>query len=691
MVQTYTDKLSLAGLENASNVQLLATVMEGGINQIPVTHVDFLSDDTMLDLNALVGKNCTVTIESETKLKHIFTGLCMSAESKGLHLGNSRHYTAELRPWLSLLTLSRNNRIFQNKKAIDVVKEVIGEYGYSGSLKIDSTAQSGAQRVYCTQYRETDYDFVKRLLEEEGLYFYFVHSDGAVDMAITGSISSHSAPTDQHDYPFRTADNAGRIASVNAFGLKEQSFTQKVTLRDYNFETPTNRLQVETKTAETSSQYKKSEIYNYPGRYDTSGEGSKIADALLDAEETGFRTWRGQGDVVNLAPGRMFKIKDHDDAGTYMAARVQHSYRTAAEIGGTSLAGIVEQERIEQAFGRDEKTQVRVVFDAVAQATPFRIRPSVRRPEISGVQTAVVTGPKGDEQWVDKYGRIKVQFHWDRDGKEDENTTCWVRTMMPWSGDKYGAFFWPRIGQEVVIQFEEGNPDRPLCVGMLYNANNMPPLDLPGDQTRSGFISRSTKAGKGYNELIFEDKKGSEMIRMEAEKDLVQTVQNSAHHRVGYPHSNDAKKADTAKESMFVEIKQHLEEILEEGNHKFEVKDGTQTLKIKKDKTETIEGKSTRTVTGNLTQTVKQGNQAVKVSKGNYKLDTTAGKIDITAMQSITLKVGGNSIKIDQTGVTIKGMMVKIEGTAMLEAKAPMSTVKGDGMLILKGGLTMIN
>lgn len=272
---------------------------------------------------------------------------------------------------------------------------------------------------------------------------------------------------------------------------------------------------------------------------------------------------------------------------------------------------------------------------------------------------------------------------------------------MPMAGKNWGSIAIPRVGHEVVIQFEEGNPDRPLCTGVLYNADNMPPYALPANATRMGMKTNSSKGGGGFNELMFEDKKGSELVRFQSEKDYVQTIQNSSHVRVGYEYESDCLKAEAdGDKSMKVEIQNNLDEMIETGDHTFIVKAGEQTINVKKDKTETIEGKSTQTITGNVTETIKQGNvtreletgnERTTIKLGNYTLDSKLGKIDITAMQSITLTVGGSSIKIDQSGVQIKGPMIKIEGNAMIEAKAPMTQVKGDAMLVLKGGLTTIN
>jgi type VI secretion system secreted protein VgrG len=298
---------------------------------------------------------------------------------------------------------------------------------------------------------------------------------------------------------------------------------------------------------------------------------------------------------------------------------------------------------------------------------------------------------------------VKVQFHWDREGQSNETSSLWIRSMMPWTGKNWGMIAVPRIGQEVVVQFEEGNPDRPVIIGMLYNADTMPPYTLPGEMTKSGVVTRSSKEGSAstFHELMFEDKKGAELVRFQSERDYRQIVKNDAEVTVGLEHKD--------KGDMKLTVHRHLTETVKTGNHTFSVQSGSQTIHIQKDKTETIKGNSTLTVTGdvsetieqgnrteeikmgNVTRTIKMGNESTTLDLGNYTLETKVGKIGMKALQEIKLEVGGSSIKIDQMGVTIKGMMVKIEGTIMLEAKGMMTTVKGDAMLTLKGGITMIN
>ncbi|MEY3760634.1 MAG: type secretion system tip protein VgrG, partial [Pseudomonadota bacterium] len=316
------------------------------------------------------------------------------------------------------------------------------------------------------------------------------------------------------------------------------------------------------------------------------------------------------------------------------------------------------------------ETQYECSFKTIRSTQQFRPQRLTPVPFVQGPQTATVVGKSGEEIWTDKYGRIKVQFHWERDGKKNETSSCWIRVAAPIAGKQWGWVSLPRIGQEVVVSFLEGNPDRPLITGSVYNANQMPPYTLPANQTQSGLKTRSSKEGTAdnFNELRFEDKKGSEEVYVHAEKDFNCVIENNETRKIGL----DKKDAGNQTTEIY-------------NNRTTTLKMGNETLTVEK-------GNRVNDVdTGNDTLNVKKGNCATKVSLGNYTLDVDAGKATVTAMVSIELKVGANSIKIEQSGITIKGIMVKVEGSAMLDAKSPLTTVSGDGMLTLKGGLTMIN
>jgi type VI secretion system secreted protein VgrG len=317
----------------------------------------------------------------------------------------------------------------------------------------------------------------------------------------------------------------------------------------------------------------------------------------------------------------------------------------------------------------------------------------------------VVVGNSGDEIFTDKYGRVKVQFHWDRLGTSDPNSSCWIRVGTMWSGVQWGTIFIPRVGQEVIVAFEEGDPDQPIIVGSVYNDQHMPPYTLPDNMTQSGILSRSTLNGTAdnFNQLQFEDKKGSEFIYFHAEKDFTRVVENNDSLDVG------ASKKDKGDQTVTIYNNQTTKigtQNCDDGSQSITVfndqtvkigdpqaKSGCQTITVYKDRTETVK-------TGNESVTIEKGNRSVEISMGNESLAIKMGnqttKLDLgasstEAMQSITLKVGQSSIVIDQMGVTIKGMMISVQGQVQTEVKGLMTSVSGDAMLTVKGGITMIN
>jgi type VI secretion system secreted protein VgrG len=300
----------------------------------------------------------------------------------------------------------------------------------------------------------------------------------------------------------------------------------------------------------------------------------------------------------------------------------------------------------------------------VPAAEPFRVASITPRVRMPGPQTAVVVGKSGEEIWTDEYGRVKVQFMWDRDGKSDENSSCWVRVAQIWAGNTFGGFQIPRIGEEVIVDFLGGDPDYPIIVGRVYNKDNAVPYPLPGEQTKSGIKTRSTKKGtaENFNELRFEDKKGDEEIYFHAEKNFNRVVENDDSLKVGF------EKKDKGDQKIEVYNDQTL--TIGAGS-----KGGSQTIVVYKDRTAEM----------------KTGNDTITITQGNHKTEITAGKSETSAMQSIELKVGGNSIKIDQSGITLKGIKISVEGSATAEVKSPMTKVNGDGMVMIQGGLVKIN
>jgi type VI secretion system secreted protein VgrG len=489
--------------------------------------------------------------------------------------------------------------------------------------------------------------------------------------------------------------------------------TGKVTLRDYDFELPSPAPEGTKELKRGTQKAADLEHYDYQGHFRKAGPGAEVARVRIEAEAVRHKTWTGSCNVRSLATGQTFKMKDH--------VRAERDGTEYLVIGTTAILQEAEDRvpvRITQLpptaldHASAEADICRMLVRAIPKAEQFRAPLVTPWPQVAGIQTALVVGPAGEEIHTDAYGRVRVQFHWDRRGEKNEKSSVWVRTMMPWTGKNWGMIAIPRVGQEVVVQFEDGNPDRPMVVGMLYNKDTMPPYTLPANMTQSGVRTHSTKQGSdaNFNELVFEDKKGAEFVRLQSERDYIETIKNNATISVG--------EATKDPGNMALTVQNNLTEKVKAGNHSFRVETGNQDIFIKTDKTEAIEGKSDLTVKGNVTETVKEGNvsRTVKtgnvtevietgnvsreikmgnlsdqVTIGNYSIDVSAGSLAITAMKEITLTVGGSSIRIDNMGVEIKGMMIKVEGTLMTEVKGLMTDIKGTAMLTLKGGITMIN
>ena len=701
--------IRMEGTYPGTDLFLIAASVEEGLSQLTRTTIEFTCKNRELDLETIVGTQMRILLEADVHDLRVFPGTCISVEYLGASDGPG-HFRAEIRPWLWFLTRTRDCRVFQEKSTVDIIEDVLGGYGFSGDVD-NRLSGTYDPRTYIVQYRETDYAFLSRLMEEDGIYFYFVEDGGKEKMVLADGTGAHPAAPGLSVLPFQAVGGAAYVQREHVRDWKsaERVVSGKVTLRDYDFERPTADMMPATVIPKGAHSLNDREIYDHPGHYRTDGMGDTRARVRMEAEAVRHKTASGVATATNLGVGTTFTLEDHPravDNAEHMLTRACHRL----QLVGTALPpAVVTPLDAEFAALADSNDPYQVAFDAIPATEQFRAPLITPWPEIAGVHTAVVVGPKGEEIHTDKYGRIRVQFHWDRLGKKDEKSSCFVRTMMPWTGNNWGMIAIPRIGQEVVIQFEEGDPDRPMCIGMLYNADRMPPYELPDNMTQSGIKTNTSKDGDGFNELMFEDKKGSELVRFQAERDFEQIIKNNASVTVGLGHKD--------KGDMEVQIHRHLKETVKTGNHTFTVASGNQTLKIKKDKDETIEGKSDLTVKndvtetiqmGNITRTVEMGNISETLSMGNIErkldmgndvttltmgnqtVDASMGKIEYSAMQAIELKCGGSSIKIDPSGVTIKGPMIKVDASAMLELNGTMTKAQAQ-MLVLKGSLTMIN
>ncbi|MCG6942504.1 MAG: type VI secretion system tip protein VgrG [Thiohalocapsa sp.] len=621
--------------------------------------LDLISEDFEIAASRVLGQPMTVSLHLLDGSSRWFNGICSRFSHAG-HEDRFCRYRATLVPWFWLLTRSSDCKIFQEMTVPDIIKKVFRDAGFTDFE--DALSGNYPTREYCVQYRETHFNFVSRLMEQYGIYYFFKHRDGKHTLVLADAYGAHEPFPGHEQIPYHLPDE---------IAVREQDYifdwNRATTLRsgafahdDYDFTSPRSELLGQVAN-HLQHEHNDLEIYDYPGEYDKSEDANGYARVHVEELQSDHALGYGQGVSRGIAVGSLFTLADHpwrEQNQEYLVTSAVHHLRSNEFIS----------------TGRQENgPPYRSSFQVIPANQPFRPPRITPKPAIHGLQTAVVVGKSGEEIWTDKYGRIKVQFHWDRYGKKDENSSCWMRVAYGWAGKQWGAVAIPRIGQEVVVSFLEGDPDRPLVVSSVYNADQMPPYGLPSNQTQSGVKTRSSKGGgaDNFNELRFEDKKGSEDVYFHAEKDFHRMVE----------HDDDL----VVMNNQTIEVKQNRTEVVTQGNEKITIKQGNRTEELSQ---------------GNETVTIKMGNRKVELGMGNDDLtlemgnQTTKlslGKSTTDAMQSIELKVGQSSVKVDQMGVTIKGMMIKIEGQVTVDVKGVMTTVKGDGMLTLKGGLTMIN
>ncbi|MGP0065851.1 MAG: type VI secretion system Vgr family protein [Isosphaeraceae bacterium] len=693
--------------------------------------------------DAILGQSVTVTLVMPDGTPRYINGI-VSRFSQGQRISSSQGsatfttYRAEVVPQLWMLTRSYQSRIFQQLAVPDILKKVLT--GLSVTYQLQGTYLS---RDYCVQYRETDFAFASRLMEEEGIFYFFTHSNGSHQMIVADTPQSNPDVPGPTTLIYETIEGGTRTEDrVHRWEKSQTLRSGKYRLWDYCFELPGKNLEavkptlasVQVGTVTHKLQVggnDQLEIYDYPGlyaqRFDgvTPSGGDRSSDVQnifqdntrtvgirMQEETAASMLLEGDSTCRQLAAGCKFTLDRHFNGnGSYVLTRVEHLAGAGNSYTNMGVS--------------DSAPSYRNTFHCIPAALPFRPARTIPRPRIDGTQTAVVVGNSGDEIFTDKYGRIKVQFPWDRQGQNNADSSCWIRVATPWAGTQWGIIHIPRVGQEVVVAFEEGDPDRPIVVGSVYNAQEMPPYALPDNMTQSGYIDRSSKSGDAttFNQLQFEDKKGSELIYFHAEKDFSRYVENNDTLQVG------SDKKDKGDQTIQIFNNQSLsvgtgKTNADDGSQTITVynnqtltvgdssaKSGSQTITVYKDRTETVK-------TGNETVTIEQGNRSITVQKGNDSHEISQGNRSVTidmgndtltitqgnqtvklnagasstqAMQSITLTVGSNSIKIDQTGITLQGTMIKIQGQAQVQAQAPMVQMSADGMMQIKGGVTMIN
>ncbi len=593
------------------------------LSQLAKYQLELICDNSVeLDIDKLVESKITVDIawQRASTTSNRFVTAHVSAVAVAKESEFQKRYTLQCRPWLWFLTFSSHSRIFQNKKVPAIIEEVFKQAGYKDyelDLKSDYP-----EREYCVQYQETDFAFVSRLMEDEGIYYYYEHTDTKATLILA----------DHNQYPKQSPEavsfigshqqtNTEMWAGITQCQLQKQAGSAKYEIDDFNFTKPETDL-----LSKESIGKGKRVLYEYPGGFIDKDAGKTKAQRRADAHGASEHQLLGEGHEVNMLPGYQFKLTNHSfiPEASYITTQVEFECST---------------EQYRNHF---------IAYNADKICRPI---PHTPKPRIHGTQTAIVTGPKGEEIYTDDYGRIKVQFHWDQDGENDENSSCWIRVSQLWAGNGWGALYIPRIKQEVVVTFLEGSPDQPLVTGCVYNASHKPPYELPMEMTKSTLKSGSTKQGgpDDYNEIRFEDAVGSEEVYIQAQRD------------------------------MNVLIKKNRETILKKGNDILKLEDGNYTIDISGDfdlkvagkitiNGESIDQKARKAFTQNAGTALSQaaGTDFSQSAGTNMKLDA---KIKLEANSGVQTTVG-SKVKTEVTGTmldvkgttitTVNGALVKI-------------------------------
>jgi type VI secretion system secreted protein VgrG len=511
--------------------------------------------------------------------------------------------------WLWFLTRTADCKIFQEKTAPEIIKEVFGDHKMA--IFEDGLTGSYAKRDYCVQYRETDFAFVSRIMEEEGIYYYFEHKDGKHTLKLVDSESGHKKLENKASIAYYPPGRAlhGNEEYIQSFRQAQRIEPGTVATRSFDFTKPKADLGVkaQNKQEHQSADY---EIYDFQGDYVLADNGEHFAKVRVDEFHTEFELAEAETNVRDIAVGCLFSLTNaprKDQEKDYLIVSADWDLRN-----NTYEASV------------NEDAAYSCTMTVLQSKQQFRPARSTPRPTMGGPQTAVVVGPGGEEIYTDKYGRVKVQFHWDRYGKKNENSSCWMRVSSPWAGANWGGVAIPRMGQEVVVDFLEGDPDQPLIVGRLYNADQMPPYALPGNMTQTGIKTRSSKGGgaANFNEIRFEDKKGSEQVFLHAEKNQDIEVEKDETHWVG----NDRKKNIDHDETTVVK------------NNRTETVGANEKIDVVANRTETVGGNESITVSGNRTRTVSQ-NEIVTVGLTRTHTVGVNEMINVGAAREVT--VGG--------------------------------------------------
>jgi type VI secretion system secreted protein VgrG len=650
-----------------------------------------VSDRHDVSGDQLLGQPVTVSVKLPSGGTRTFHGLVTrfvrtGEQTTGTTQSSRQFYRYQLRlqPWLWFLSRTADCRIFQNKTVKEIFEAVVKGHNFTDyKLSLTGTYQP---LEYCVQYRETDFNFVSRLIEAAGIFYFFEHQDGKHVMVLADDASAFKVVTPYDKVKFQEAQSGRTTAdTIETWSVEQTVQPGGYATTDYNFETPALSL-LKSVTQSRSYAHSGFEVFDYPADPQVLEPAAvaQVANLRLAETQVGYERYHGSSsDCGGLRTGAKFRLTGHPQTAFNEPDYV---------IVGTELS-IVSNQYASGGSGHS----MTVAVEAIDAKTRFRPARTTPKPIIQGTQTAMVVGPSGEEIYTDKYGRVKVQFPWDRYGKKDADSSCWMRVAQLWAGKNWGAMHIPRIGQEVLVSFLEGDPDRPIITGRVYNAALMPPYELPTNKTQSGIISRSSKDGAAdnFNEIRFEDKKGSELLNMQAEKDFTSLVKNDETTEVKHDRIDKVG---------------HDETLTVDNDQSTTIK-GQETRKVSKDRTTNIDG--TEKLTVGKDQKINVGatfelvaadkitfttGQSSLVMQKDGTIDLKGMTITISGTQSVTVKgntavtaeVGSSSVKLDPAGIKLASVLIGIEANAQTQVKGAIVQVSASGIAQISGGLIMI-
>src|SRR3990167_9340901 len=608
--------LSIEGLSH--DLQVLEFSGREAISQPFEFELELVSERPDLDLESLLHQSAFLALSQAGNGIHGQIYSVAQGES-GKRL---TRYHVTLRPQLAYLAHRTNQRIFQHLTVEKIIGQVLEEHGIQANAYQFQLGSIYPEREYCVQYDESDLHFVQRLCEEEGIHYHFQHSEQG-HVLVFGD--------DQTPFPklAPTAyqQDSGLVADkpvIKRFGVRVETRTSRVTRRDYDFEKPKLLMEAEAKSEFVPDL----EDYDYPGRFVERERGKHLSQRALESHRHDFEQAQGESDQTLLASGHFLAFTDHPRPSwndLWLLIEIHHEGKQPQVLEES----VTEHNEADGGFQQGYRNR----FTATPCTVPYRPSLEHPNPRILGSQSAVVTGPAGEEIHCDEYGRVKVQFFWDRHGQADDKTSCWLRVSSSWAGDRYGAIAIPRIGMEVLVTFLEGDHDQPLVTGCLYHKEHVVPYDLPANKTRSLFKTLSTPGGGGYNEIRIEDKKGEEQIYLHAERDWDENIEHDQKIRVGH------ERHDTVEANSYSEFK------------------------AEEHRTTHLDRKSEIKANDHLTvgqnQHIKLG--TAQLTKAGREIHLKSGqKMVIEAGVELTLKAGGSFIKLDPGGITLSGPLAKI-------------------------------